>query len=761
MPSLQLHQDEDAHLPLSKPLVSMKELKDWKASKATDTANIASVKLRRREQDDLNGPKLLLCHDMAGGYKEDQWIQGNNYDTIYNIQYWQYVDSFIYFSHERVTIPPVNWINTCHRNGVPCLGTFIVEGDQMGELEMLLHGPTDYPVLGDDDPMRLWNPYFADKLVAIAKHYGFDGWLMNIECSFVPFPTPVQNKAQQLTVFLEYFRNKLHEEIPGSTLIWYDSLTEDGKIDWQSQLNEKNLPFFKATDGIFLNYWWKDNYPKEAFDLAASIGRSGADVYFGTDVWGRGTHGGGEFQSYKGVEDSSKYGTSSALFAMAWTYEYFSKQNFDNIDRLFWKGGNPSEFPTLKDKDTKDVATLQDPDHHPGVGKNIRPCPGTSWFSSCFDRGYGDKFFLHGQALLEEPWSHLSHQNYPPNLSQFIAIDGNDAYNGGSSIILRCNPPHPAHADENEPRIPIISTMVYSLSLNIKSGTKLQLAYAYKPMPDAGDYTYSLKCVLRERVVVDGAEIHKSRYVDCAADDAKEMTPQDDGILITNTTTQPMNNGWMLRKVDFGFADPATCGSNSSDSTRTIDELGFMISHLSLHDQEKASCQEMIDLVRIGMTSLVPIVVEEKETMTVDDVTTSHRFNWKNVMWEEEPIHGDDDQALRFWGTLDWNWMNNRKSEELQQQELEQQNEQQKLIPEWCQTEYTLVYLTSTTMSNDDDDDDDIFLGTSFSTFFRISGADVLTDAAARKRVKIKTVDALGRIQASHTIDLPSITYYK
>jgi hypothetical protein len=68
------------------------------------------------------------------------------------------------FSHERVTIPPVNWINTCHRNGVTCLGTFIVEGDQMGELEMLLHGPTDAPVIGDDDPMRLWNPYFADKL---------------------------------------------------------------------------------------------------------------------------------------------------------------------------------------------------------------------------------------------------------------------------------------------------------------------------------------------------------------------------------------------------------------------------------------------------------------------------------------------------------------------------------------------------------------------------------------------------------------------
>lgn len=28
------------------------------------------------------------------------------------------------------------------------------------------------------------------------------------------------------------------------------------------------------------------------------VGRQGSDVYFGTDVWGRGTFGGGGFDSY-------------------------------------------------------------------------------------------------------------------------------------------------------------------------------------------------------------------------------------------------------------------------------------------------------------------------------------------------------------------------------------------------------------------------------------------------------------------------------
>lgn len=68
------------------------------------------------------------------------------------------------FSHERVSVPPVNWTNACHRNGVQCFGTFLVEGNnQMHEMEALLCGP---PTLNNtnEDPMQLWSPFYADKL---------------------------------------------------------------------------------------------------------------------------------------------------------------------------------------------------------------------------------------------------------------------------------------------------------------------------------------------------------------------------------------------------------------------------------------------------------------------------------------------------------------------------------------------------------------------------------------------------------------------
>lgn len=99
--------------------------------------------------------------------------------------------------------------------------------------------------------------------------------------------------------FLHYLTEKMHQEIPGSQVIWYDSMTNDGDIDWQNNLTVKNELFFQNTDGIFINYWWKKDYPEEARKIVENQGRLGIDVYFGTDVWGRQTFGGGGFQSYK------------------------------------------------------------------------------------------------------------------------------------------------------------------------------------------------------------------------------------------------------------------------------------------------------------------------------------------------------------------------------------------------------------------------------------------------------------------------------
>ena len=51
-----------------------------------------------------------------------RYLQGTRRRYNYAFYSWRLIDSFCYFSHHRVTVPPVGWINAAHRNGVPVLG---------------------------------------------------------------------------------------------------------------------------------------------------------------------------------------------------------------------------------------------------------------------------------------------------------------------------------------------------------------------------------------------------------------------------------------------------------------------------------------------------------------------------------------------------------------------------------------------------------------------------------------------------------------
>jgi len=171
---------------------------------------------------------MIHCHDMAGGYHEDRHSQGSlSKSHVYNFYYWQYIDIFIYFSHHRVTIPPPGWIEAAHTNGVKILATFITEWEP-GRIENLVL-MEDCCVEADFSKMS-----FADKLIDIAKFYKFDGWFFNFEAVLKPEHVPVMEK------FLKYITKRCHEEIPGSLVLWYDSVTQDGSLIWQNMLNEHN-----------------------------------------------------------------------------------------------------------------------------------------------------------------------------------------------------------------------------------------------------------------------------------------------------------------------------------------------------------------------------------------------------------------------------------------------------------------------------------------------------------------------------------------
>ncbi|KAM7453523.1 hypothetical protein BLSTO_05729, partial [Blastocystis sp. subtype 1] len=250
--------------------------------------NACRTTLRRRAMRD-DHMRVLHCHDMRGGYQEDAWApplpttpstsgrRSTSSCTSPTIS-----SPFPYpllFSHAP-SPHPANWIQAAHLNGVPILGTFIVEGNNDQLLYQLLTGPDPSP----HNPK--FDPFFADRLASLCEQANFDGYLVNIETRSVP--TPLIRPFQE---FLKELRLKLKALSPECQVIWYDSVDANGALNFQNQLNAKNRAYFNNCDGIFLNYWWQPGdlvvtrqNAGNRFDFVRSLTSSKRDVYVGVDV---------------------------------------------------------------------------------------------------------------------------------------------------------------------------------------------------------------------------------------------------------------------------------------------------------------------------------------------------------------------------------------------------------------------------------------------------------------------------------------------
>ncbi|PRW45396.1 glycoside isoform A [Chlorella sorokiniana] len=205
-------------------------------------------------------------------------------------------------SHRLVTIPPVGWVNAAHTHGVPALGTLITEWEAGAAACRQLFGTAAAAEAA------------AAQLARIAAHYGFDGWIVNIENEMELEHIP------HLLHFLRVLTERMRQVAPACRhrVIWYDAVTTEGKLRWQNTLNSLNRPFFDACDAIWVNYTWRRGTPAA---VRKEAGPRAADVYMGVDCFGRGTYGGGGFRCNTALRACLAQGLSAALFATAWPYE--------------------------------------------------------------------------------------------------------------------------------------------------------------------------------------------------------------------------------------------------------------------------------------------------------------------------------------------------------------------------------------------------------------------------------------------------------
>ncbi|KAI6670183.1 hypothetical protein NL676_005068 [Syzygium grande] len=366
--------------PISYPIKTLEELESRSYFESFHYPfNCASVSLQTTHGDLPDRPRILVCHDMEGGYVDDKWVQGGDNPDAYAIWHWYLMDVFVYFSHNLVTLPPPCWTNAAHRHGVRVLGTFIAEWEE-GRL-------TCNKLLSTKDSARI----YAERLAELAAAMGFDGWLINME---------VDLKLEQIPNMLEFVSHltqTMHSAVPGSLVIWYDSVTIYGKLSWQDQLNNYNKPFFDLCDGIFVNYSWQENYPRLS---ATAAGDRKYDVYMGIDVFGRNTYGGGQWKANVALDVLKKDEVSAAIFAPGWVYETKQPPNFETAQNHWWSLVENSW----------------------GV---LQRYPKSLPFHSNFDQGRGYHYSVDGSQISEASWCNISCQSFQP----FLEFHGDGTVN--------------------------------------------------------------------------------------------------------------------------------------------------------------------------------------------------------------------------------------------------------------------------------------------------------------------------------------------
>nr|XP_051198379.1 cytosolic endo-beta-N-acetylglucosaminidase 1-like isoform X2 [Lolium perenne]XP_051198382.1 cytosolic endo-beta-N-acetylglucosaminidase 1-like isoform X3 [Lolium perenne]XP_051198387.1 cytosolic endo-beta-N-acetylglucosaminidase 1-like isoform X4 [Lolium perenne] len=314
--------------------------------------------------------RLLVCHDMQGGYRDDAAPQGGANPNAYALWHWHLMDVFVYFSHYLVTLPPPCWTNAAHLHGVKVLGTFITEWEKGAEICREMFATKDSAHM------------YAERLAELAAALGFDGWLINIE---VKLDTQFIDNLKE---FVNHLTKTMHAAVPGSLVIWYDAVTVNGDLSWQDKLNKYNKPFFDLCDGIFVNYTWKEKYPR---DSAAAARDRKYDVYMGIDVFGRNTYGGGQWNTNVALDLLKKDDISTAIFAPGWIYETNQPPDFQSAQNRWW-----------------------------GLVENswgvLQSYPKELPFYSDFNQGHGYQVCYEGLQVSSDPWNNISCQSFQPML---------------------------------------------------------------------------------------------------------------------------------------------------------------------------------------------------------------------------------------------------------------------------------------------------------------------------------------------------------
>lgn len=466
-------------------------------------------------QKDPNLPADTEMFNLAGDYGNAffESFHDNNVFSQYLFNYWQYTDYYgtwhgqptanvpkslydekaqsdwtqKWFEFGTLNLPNAAYTNVAHKNGAKSIATIFYSGNDRGEqtYKDLLQGKRadgTYPV--------------ADKLVEIAKYYGFDGYFVNQESSV---------NSADVPAYQDFMKQIIDQ---GIYIQWYDSATyPNGGVSYQNMFNDANSPWVqdpnkgKISDSIFLNYWFSGNMLQDSADHAKSLGIDPKYAVFAGIEAGQKKFGSiASNANYMNVNldaDGKPYVSLAALGADFVSrelgddkkvYPKYQNQVFDR-ERRMWTGSSTGEKGTTDIADNYiDDGTSND--GWKGFASQIAECSvvGGSMFSTSFNTGHGLEWRDGGERTSDQQWGNINLQDILPTWQWWIDADsdplqadfdyGKDyeavprfkytkvgGYEGGDSLVLSGK-----LSNDNTIRL-------YKTDLDVAAGSKIDLTY--------------------------------------------------------------------------------------------------------------------------------------------------------------------------------------------------------------------------------------------------------------------------------------------
>ena len=443
----------------------------------------------------------------------------------YTFPYWQYIDYYSYwhgmatadvpkdlynpslpwyerwFEFGALNIPNPAYTNAAHKNGVKSLAVIFFSSND--------RGPQTYTQMLVKDKEGHFP--VAEKLIEMAKYYGFDGYFFNQEESSGVAVKDIPTYKE----FLKVLRNS------GLYVQWYDSVhNTTGKTRYENEFTAVNSPFVKdpqygdLAQSIFLNYLWNKQKMENSKAHAESLGLDPLETVFaGVEA------GGDRFNKPRNdlrnnLDSNGKPMNSIAMLGADFTHhaldedlggeDTIRRNNSDYQwmsfirDRAWWTGPNLDPTSTGRNANAplSDVAAKGD--NWDGVAAYIaeRSVIQGSNFVSNFNMGRGLAYYVNGKVSNSEEWSNINIQDIPVTWQWWMETSGTPlkadfdfgpnynagprydyqkvgAYNGGSSLVVN------GTLDAEN------FLHLYKTDLQVKEGSKFSITYNKTSQDDA------------------------------------------------------------------------------------------------------------------------------------------------------------------------------------------------------------------------------------------------------------------------------------